>query len=170
MLDLAPDAVAQLPDGPVILALRPGTQVDGLARAEVYGRVSRHDDLLFAPSELPPGLFARTGGWACLIPAARTDAASAEAIEAFLRSELLAPIPSAALVAMDAWLANPTRRPLAAAQALPFVGGPEVPDRLPAPLAAVQVPLQRALRATLAQRAEQAVNAGVKLGRGAAQK
>jgi len=161
MLDLAPGAIAQLPKGPVIVALRPGTQVDGLARAEVYGRVSRHDDLLFAPSELPPGLFERTGGWACLIPAARTGAASAAAIEEFLRSELLAQIPSAVLVAMDAWLADPTRRPLAAVQALPFVGGPEVSDHLPAPFAVVQVPLQRALRATLAQRAEQAEEASV---------
>ena len=44
----------QLPDHPLILAKRPETAIPGLARAEVYGRVSRYGttDLLFTAEEL----------------------------------------------------------------------------------------------------------------------
>jgi len=159
LIDLGPGTAAALPDVPAILALRPGTLVQGLARAEVYGRVSRHEDLLFAAHEMPPEIFAQTGGWACLIPAALTGAASVTTIESFLRAELLSALPSVALVALDAWLADPGRRPLDAVLAFPFVGGSEVPDSLPPPLFAIRAPLQRALRATLAERAKEAQEA-----------
>ena len=135
-LDAGADLPADLPDGPVILAKRPETPVNGLARAKVYGRVSRYDRLLFREDDMPPGLYARTGGWACLIPAARAGNAGSGVMAAFLRAELLAPLPSATLVALEGWLAT---------------GGP--PPLPGLPLEVIRAPLARALRATLTERA-----------------
>jgi len=146
-----------LPDGPLILAKRPDTAVAGLARAEVYGRVSRYGgaDLLFDAGELAaePGLWARTGGWACLIPAARAGRPGSGAMAAFLRAELLAPLSSAALVALETWLTDGDRAVTGAALlALPFAARGQP---MPAPLHAVRAPLARAIRALLVERATQ---------------
>jgi len=154
-VDLAHGAGCDLPDGPLILARRPDMPVAGLARAQVYGRVSRYDaaDLLFGPAAMAaePGLWARTGGWACLIPAARAGRPGSGAMAAFLRAELLDALPSPALVALETWAADPGRAasgmgPLTLPFAVP--GEPLAP-----PLAAVRAPLLRALRALLTARA-----------------
>jgi ATP/maltotriose-dependent transcriptional regulator MalT len=154
---LAPALPERLPGERLVLAKRPATAVPGLARAEVYGEVVRieADALFFTREELgvfpePDTLFARTGGWPCLIPAALEGVAGTGAIAAFLREEILAPLASNRLVAFAAWLNDPEK----AADAnlltgLPFVvpGGPLHPA-----LVVVRRPLLRAIRATLQDR------------------
>jgi len=155
VLDLGPEATGPvpLPPGPVILLKRPATPVVGLARAEVYGQVSRHGPLLFSGAEMAgwPGLHAATGGWACLIPAARAGGPEADVLATFLRAELLAPLSAPALVALDSHLADPDAPPLPALAGLPFV----TPGKgLAAPLTAIRAPLAKALRAMLADLAQ----------------
>ncbi|MCC5973776.1 MAG: LuxR family transcriptional regulator [Rubellimicrobium sp.] len=162
-------AVAQsdaLPDRPgrIVLAKRPETAVPGLARAEVYGRVSRYrgDDLLFSPSEIGPALHAATGGWACLIPAAagrdRAMAAADRAMVDFLRDDILRPLPSVQLVALELLLSGKGQRLAAETlRGLPFVTDATHP--LPAPLAAARPHLDHALADLLRDRATDPVQA-----------
>lgn len=160
--DIAPGAVLEPLEEPpegarLVIAKRPDTAVPGLARAEIYGRVARiaADELFFTRDELDvlpeaETVFARTGGWPCLIPAALLGAAGSGVVAAFLREEVLASVASNRLVAFAAWLESPER----AADGnlltgLPFVtpGGPLHPA-----LVAVRRPMLRAIRAELAGR------------------
>jgi DNA-binding CsgD family transcriptional regulator len=163
ILDIPPvpcaDPLPEPADGQrLILGKRPATAVPGLARAEVYGRVSRYgpEDLLFPPEAfaaagLPPDAHARTGGWACLIPAVLAEEARPGALAAFLREEVLAPLSSAALVAFAAFLADPQARiDRGLMRGLPFV----VPGQALHPaLLAVRGPLCDAIAELLAARA-----------------
>lgn len=151
------------PGGRLILAKRPGTAIPGLARARVYGQVAEFDaaDLLVREEELiEAGLAAetaremitRTGGWLCLLPAVVAARAGLGVLSAFLRDEMLAHYPSAAIAALEAHLSDPLLKiePRLLA-GLPFArpGAPLHPA-----LAAVRQPLQRAIRQVLAQRAD----------------
>lgn len=147
--------VGDLPEGRLVLAKRPETAIPGLARAEVYGRVSRYGaaDLMFSPKDFaglpdPEALMARTGGWPCLLPVART-AAHTEALTAFLQNDLLSLIPSARLVAFLAYLTDP-QAPLdfGLLKGLPFVQG----EVLHPALVAVKGPMMTAIRAMLDDR------------------
>lgn len=148
----------------LVMAKRPDTAVPGLARAEVYGRVSRLpvEDLFFTREDLaglpdPDALLARTGGWPCLLPAALGRAAGSGAVAAFLQEEVLATVASNRLVAFAAWLGDDTVPADAnLLKGLPFVhpGAPLHPA-----LAAVRRPMLRAARAILAQRRKDAPEA-----------
>lgn len=148
--------VDSLPEQRLILTKRPETAIPELARAEVYGRVSRYgtDDLLFTPDDLAAlptqdTLMARTGGWPCLLPAALSGKAGSGALTRFLQDDLLAQIPSARLVAFQAYLTNPGAAHDAGLLAgLPFVGG----TVLHPALAAVRQPMLSAIRSLLATR------------------
>lgn len=91
--------------GRMILAKRPETAVPGLARAEVYGRVIRlpAEALLFEPDEIGPAAFARSGGWACLLPHVRQAPGPAgdDALVAFLYGDILQGLGPAQIVAFD---------------------------------------------------------------------
>ncbi len=160
--DITPGAVVTHMQEPaegerLIIAKRPEAAVPGLARAEVYGRVTRisAEELFFTRAELeglPDAdvIFARTGGWPCLIPAAQSGAAGSETIATFLREEVLASVASNRLVAFGFWLETPDR-PMDGnlLSGLPFVkaGVPLHPA-----LVAVRRPMMRAVRAILAER------------------
>lgn len=145
-----------LPEHRLILAKRPDTAIPELARAEVYGRVSRYGpaDLLFTPADLAAlpeadTLMARTGGWPCLLPAALSGKAGSGALTAFLQDDLLKGIPSARLVAFQVYLTDPAATHDAGLlTGLPFVGG----KVLHPALAAVRQPMLRAIKALLAVR------------------
>ena len=145
-----------LPEHPLILAKRPETAIPELARAEVYGRVSRYGaaDLLFTPGDLAAlpetdTLMARTGGWPCLLPAALSGKDGSGALTAFLQDDLLKGIPSARLVAFQVYLTDPAATHDAGLlTGLPFVSG----KALHPALAAVRQPMLRAIRALLAAR------------------
>jgi DNA-binding CsgD family transcriptional regulator len=147
---------ADLPEQRLILAKRPDTAIPELARAEVYGRVSRYGpaDLLFTQSDLvalpeAETLMSRTGGWPCLLPAALSGRAGSDALTVFLQDDLLKGIPSARLVAFQVYLTDPTATHDAGLlTGLPFVGG----KVLHPALAAVRQPMLRAIRALLAAR------------------
>ena len=157
------------PGARLILAKRLHTAVPGLARADVYGRVTRipADALLLTEADLQPAfgaaapdLIARTGGWACLLPAATTDVTDA-ALIAFLRDDVLGQVPSARLVALDVVLADPQARlGRGALKGVPFMegrGSGQLP--LPAPIAACQPALAGALADILRSRAADPVEA-----------
>ncbi len=141
----------------LILTRRPDTAIPELARAEVYGRVSRYTaaDLLFSAPDLaalpdPDAIMARTGGWPCLLPTALGAKAGSGALTAFLRDDLLSGLASAKIIAFAAYLTDPgAKRDRGLFQGLPFVTphGPLHPA-----LAAVRQPMLRAIRATLADR------------------
>ncbi len=149
-----------LPDSPrLILTKRPDTAIPELARAEVYGRVSRYGpaDLLFTEADLsalsePITLMARTGGWPCLLPAALSGKAGSGALTAFLRDDLLNGLASARLVAFASYLTDPKETQDAGLlHGLAFVAqGPLHPA-----LAAVRQPMLRAIKAILADRLAQ---------------
>lgn len=148
----------------VILAKRPNTAVPGLAQSEVYGRVSRYgnDDMLFAedeiPSYLPSDLWQRTGGWACLLPSGLCGDVNEAALRDFLRDNLLRPLPSTQLVALNLVLDDArSDRSVLPLTGLPFLTA--VQRDLPAPLAACRVPLGAAIRMLLAERANDPVQA-----------
>lgn len=141
----------------LVIAKRPETAVPGLARAEVYGQVTRlpAEALFFSREDLavwpdPDALLARTGGWPCLIPAALSRATGSEAITAFLEEELLAQVASNRLVAFAAWLTDPD----AAADETLLTGLHFVVPGQPLhpALAAVRRPMLRAIRAILDRR------------------
>ena len=146
-----------LPPSPrLILTKRPDTAIPELARAEVYGRVSRYDlnDLLFTAADLavlpdPDMLMTRTGGWPCLLPAALSGKAGSGALAAFLRDDLLRGLASAQLVGFASYLTDPKGPPLAGLlHGLPLVqDGPLHPT-----LSAVRQPMLRAIRSVLADR------------------
>ena len=148
--------VGNLPDQRLILVKRPETAIPELARAEVYGRVSRYgpDDLLFSADDLAAvptqdNLMARTGGWPCLLPAALSGKAGLGALTRFLQDDLLAQIPSARLVAFQAYLTQPgAAHDAGLLTGLPFVGG----KALHPALAAVRQPMLGAIKALLATR------------------
>lgn len=141
----------------LVIAKRPETPVPGLARAEVYGLVTRIavEELFFTRRELDDlpdadAVFARTGGWPCLVPAALSGAAESGQIAAFLREEVLASIPSNRLVAFAAWLETPHRAvDLNLMTGLPFARSGEP---LHPALVAVRRPMLRAIRAILEER------------------
>lgn len=145
-----------LPDRRLVIAKRPDTAIPELARAEVYGRVSRYGtaDLLFTADDLAalPGaeaLMARTGGWPCLLPVVLSGKVGSGAIAKFLQEDLLGQIPSAGLVAFQTYLSDPgAEHDVGLLTGLPFVGG----KVLHPALAAVRQPLLSALRALLAAR------------------
>ena len=147
---------AELPGQRLVLAKRPETAVPGLARAEVYGRVSRYGtaDLLFTAKDvagLPAAdmIMARTGGWPCLLPAALSGTASFAALSRFLQDDLLCQIASARLVAFQAYLTEPgAGHDFGLLTGLPFVGG----KALHPALAAVRDPMLGAIRSLLALR------------------
>lgn len=150
----------------IVLAKRPETAVPGLARAEVYGRVSRYGtaDLLFSVDEIGPALHAATGGWACLIPALRAasgpgdDIAENRAMTDFLRDDILRPLPSVRLVTLDLLLSGKGQRlPREALRGLPFLTDARAP--LPPPLAAARPHLDLALAETLRDRTRDPVQA-----------
>lgn len=146
----------QLPDHPLILAKRPETAIPGLARAEVYGRVSRYGttDLLFTAEELgalrdADAIMARSGGWPCLLPAAMSGKAVSAALITFLQDDLLTQIPSARLVAFQAYLTDPgAGYDAGLLTGLPFVGG----KVLHPTLIALRDPMLAAIRALLETR------------------
>ncbi len=175
---------APLPDrsygeGALILVKRPETAVPGLARAEVYGRVSRYgtEDLLFTAEEIGPALFARTGGWACLLAAGSGPGGpdgSLAAMTDFLRDDILRPLPTVRLVVLQMLLDGQANRLTAdLVRGLPFLGPgdkdlppdltpnlpAQLPPALPPPLAACRVPLARATAALLAERSDDPVQA-----------
>ncbi|MCC7320901.1 MAG: LuxR family transcriptional regulator [Rubellimicrobium sp.] len=144
----------------LILARRPDSGIPGLARARVYGAVLDigTDDLLASEAELTAAgltpaeaaaVMARTGGWLCLYPAGQADPG---VLADFLRDEVLAHYPSPAVAALGAHLAEPARRFDARLLAgLPFV---RPGAALHPALEAVRQPMLRAVRQTLAVRAE----------------
>lgn len=151
----ATERCAPLPerDAPLVLAKRPETAVPGLARAEVYGRVSRYgaEDLLFSEAEIEPALWAATGGWACLLPVAMGSRTPEGALVEFLREAILAPLPSAQLVALDLLLSGRSGAiPPDVRGGMPFATTPD--GGLARPLAACRPHLDHALAALLAQR------------------
>lgn len=161
-----PDDISRL-----ILAKRPATAIPGLARAEVYGKVARltGTDLLFDAPEVQSGydltkaeaegIIAKTGGWPCLMPATQGSAAMDAALSAFLRDDLLRPLASARLVALDAALKGKAVDN-AALQGIPFLEDGTGPGplnlhlTLPRPLAACVGPLRRAISDLLAERSQ----------------
>lgn len=156
------------PDKRLILAKRPGTAIPGLARARVYGSVAEFDaaDLLVRERELIAAgitlenareIMTRTGGWLCLFPAVLAARAGQGVLAAFLRDEILVHYPSAAIAALEAHLAEPTRRigPRLLA-GLPFA---RPGAALHPALAAVRQPLLRAIHQTLEARAGDATEA-----------
>lgn len=161
---------APLPAAPgrLILARRPDTAIPGLARATVYGHVATipAEALILTEADLlaagldparATGIMARTGGWACLIPAVLDGRAGQGALTDFLRDELLDAYPSAALAAFEAHLADPRQRIDARLLAgLPFV---RTGAELHPALAAVKAPMLRALRQLLSLRAGTATEA-----------
>ena len=140
----------------LILTKRPDTAIPGLARAQVYGQVSyvAAEALLFTPDELAilgPDLFAQTGGWSCLIPAATHTDVGSMALADFLRENILRPLSSAQLVAFDAILGGDTRRiDPALLRGLPFVQNGQ--SHHPA-LQACKGPMCSAISSLLAERA-----------------
>lgn len=153
--------VGGLPDDPppgtrLLLARRPGTAVPGLARAQVYGRVRRirPETLCFSTSDLaavsasPAVLFARTGGWACLLAVAPEGG---EALASFLKEEVLAPLPSPRIAAFEALLDGTGPMPPDLLRDLPFVDA-EAPRPPHAVLAAIRPVLLAAIRALLSER------------------
>jgi DNA-binding CsgD family transcriptional regulator len=145
-----------LPDHRLVLAKRPETAIPGLARAEVFGRVSRYGtaDLLFTADELSvlpeaDSLMTHTGGWPCLLPSVLSGKPSSEALTTFLQDDLLSQIPSAGLVAFQAYLTDPSAaHDVGLLTGLPFVGD----SGLHPALAAVRQPMIRAIEALLAAR------------------
>ena len=145
----------------LILAKRPDTAIPGLARAEVYGRVQRFvsRDLLFDAAGLEASLglapaaaarvIERTGGWGCLLPASLGKKPDSKALVAFLSDEVLEPIDSARLVALDIAL-DGGAVPAQALRGIPFAQ--DGLTALPQPLAACRAPLRRALSDILAAR------------------
>ncbi|MBC7739319.1 MAG: LuxR family transcriptional regulator, partial [Candidatus Saccharibacteria bacterium] len=148
--------VGHLPDGRLVLAKSPETAIPGLARAEVYGRVSRFGDadLLFTADDFavlpaPDTLMSRTGGWPCLLTAALTETEASGTLTAFLMDDLLSHVPSARLVAFLAYLDDPgAAHDVGLLTGLPFVGG----KVLHPALTAVRGPMVAATRALLAAR------------------
>lgn len=121
MWDIAPGSEpAPLPEAfiagacRIVIAKRPETDLPSLRRAEAYGQVFRLDiaELLLSRDELaqqvPPRtvdrLLHQTGGWPMLLAhgAERNDGQ----LVAFLTTELLEPMRSAELVAIETWLAG----------------------------------------------------------------
>ena len=117
--DIPPRAVAEpLPEAfvtganRIVIAKRPETELPALARAEVYGHVFRlgGEELLFRRDELArpyptrtvDRLLQQSGGWPMLLGHA-ADVAQGP-LEAFLAAELLEPMRSPDLVAVEAWL------------------------------------------------------------------
>jgi len=149
-----------LPDSArLILTKRPYTAIPELARAEVYGRVSRYGtaDLLFTEADLsalsePIILMARTGGWPCLLPAALSGKPGPDALTSFLRDDLLNGLASARLVAFASHLTDPNKtQDTGLLDGLAFVAeGPLHPA-----LAAVRQPILRAIKALLSDRMAQ---------------
>jgi DNA-binding CsgD family transcriptional regulator len=153
----------------LIIAKRPSTAVPGLARAEVYGKVTRltEADLLFDAREVKAGydlsdaeaeaIIAKTGGWPCLMPCAQDRASMDASIFSFLRDDLLHSLPSVRIVALDAMLRGKTVDP-AALQGIPFLEkvdcSSQLPILLPAPLAACASPLRRAISEVFSERSK----------------
>lgn len=129
----------------IIIAKRRQTVVPSLARAAVYGNVFtlRASDLLmttadlqeYFPARVAERLLQQSGGWPMLMAgASKTDGH----LVAFLEAELLVPMNSAELVAVEAWL-DGTRISDVDAVLLPM-------------LEPVREPLAIALRAVMAER------------------
>lgn len=155
--DVPPVALAgQLPDHQLVLAKRPETAIPGLARAEVYGQVSRYGtaDLLFTADELgalrdADAIMARGGGWPCLLSAAVAGKTVSAALITFLKDDLLSQIPLARLVAFKAYLTDPgAGYDAGLLTGLPFVGG----KVLHPTLMALRDPMLAAIRVLLATR------------------
>ncbi|MEX0970844.1 MAG: helix-turn-helix transcriptional regulator [Paracoccaceae bacterium] len=151
------------PQARLIIAKRADTAMPGLARAEVYGKVTRvqADALLFTVDDLAtvygPGvaaaLMTRTGGWACLLAAASSRSESA--LVEFLEAELLAALPSVRLVSLDVALNEPGQRlGRGALKSVPFMEGRSGGSApLPGPIAACRNALTTALHRVLDARA-----------------
>lgn len=152
----------------LIIAKRPDTAIPGLARADVYGKVSRipAESLLFSlddlttvyPRSKATDLLARTGGWACLLAAGSTR--SEEVLVEFLQAEILAKVPTVRLVSLDVALNEPGQKlGRGALKSVPFMEGRSVAaGPLPGPIAACRGALCTALNRTLALRAADPVN------------
>lgn len=134
----------------IIIAKRPETELPSLARAIVYGNAVRlgSAELLFTRDELagqfPPRLVDRllqqSGGWPMLLRHAAGTAPLP--LVTFLADELLEPMPSSALVAVEAWLDGKDA---------------EAVDRhLQTMLDPVRVPLRAALQRVLQHRLDRA--------------
>ena len=148
--------------GRVILAKRPETAIPGLARARVYGQVSQHgaaglmfglDDLIRDYGLTPEAaqrMFDATGGWPCLLPIALSAQDNTEPLDTFLGDDVLRPLASAQLVALEVMLTDPKVRVDAGLRrAIPFAAskGPLHPA-----LIATRQPMLRALRELIAAR------------------
>ena len=91
----------------LVIATRPGTRIEGLARAELYGHVDRiaPEALLFSEADLAQAfgasegheIWMRTGGWPCLIGVTGAEGG----VSTFLEEEVLSKWTSAELVALS---------------------------------------------------------------------
>lgn len=153
-------------EGRIVMALRPSTVVDGLARAQLYGEVLRigAEELLFCAAQLaghvpdPEAVVAATGGWPCLVGAGIVDANAGDnrpLLAGYLREEILAPLPSPALAAFAMQLthsaAGKALGPSDIWPTLPFAT-PAVPARLHPVIKALRAPMRRAVEQEIMHR------------------
>lgn len=171
--DIAPGVVpTPLPDAPprgalppLVICKRPETPLPGLARAAVYGRLARvpladlfltEDDLAQAGHPEPQRALSLSGGWPCLLRFATDTTPPADMI-AFLRDEVLADLPPAALVAFQTLLERPRLRlSRKLLRLIPFAT-PEQP--LHPAIEVVRHPLSKALAERIAEAATSPVPA-----------
>jgi ATP/maltotriose-dependent transcriptional regulator MalT len=146
-------------DGRIIIAKRRETSLPGLARALAYGRafVVGTGHLLFSQAEIAEQFGADaerimqdTGGWPLLVAHFSDGAPDNEVMREFLKTELLAPLPSAPLVNLRALISG------AAVvsddeELLPFVHR-DASGRLRFAVDAVRQPLSEALDMVLLER------------------
>jgi DNA-binding CsgD family transcriptional regulator len=147
-------------DGRIVIAKRRETDLRGLARALAYGRafIFGASDLVLGEAEIATHfgsdharrILRDTGGWTLLVARFGERQPSADVMRAFLEAELLAPLPSAGLVDLQALLSGGAARS-DSEELLPFVRR-DAAGQLQFAVDAIRQPLSAALETQLAAR------------------